>query len=151
LKSQNGLNFSGNSSSTTTYSANVVVSNKGTFGVPLFAASKATTAGTLSTATTQTGFNTMGTPRTPQYYTTIDFEMAPRMPVAQKLDILQSSLQNSGSIKGARNLVVTVENQTVVLGGTVATERDRRLAEALVRMEPGVRDVRNEILVTGGN
>lgn len=37
----------------------------------------------------------------------------------------------------------------VTLTGTVATEEDRRLMEILTRMEPGVRDVKNELRVVG--
>lgn len=42
---------------------------------------------------------------------------------------------------------IEVESQgaTVVLRGTVATEHDRNLAEQLVRLEPGVSAVRNEL------
>lgn len=35
----------------------------------------------------------------------------------------------------------------VTLTGTVATEDDRRMMEVLTRMEPGVRDVKNELRV----
>ena len=42
---------------------------------------------------------------------------------------------------------VTVENETAILHGRVATDRDRRLAEAYVRLEPGIWAVRNELIV----
>ncbi len=42
---------------------------------------------------------------------------------------------------------VTLEGRTAVLRGTVATEEDRQLAEALAMMEPAVLDVRNELVV----
>jgi len=40
-----------------------------------------------------------------------------------------------------------VEGQTAVLRGTVPTESDRQLAEALAKLEPGVMAVRNELVV----
>ncbi len=42
---------------------------------------------------------------------------------------------------------VTMEGRTAVLRGTVASEDDRQLAEALAMMEPAVQNVRNELVV----
>jgi len=42
---------------------------------------------------------------------------------------------------------VTMESDTAVLRGQVRTQRDRQLAEDLVRLEPGVWEVRNELMV----
>jgi hypothetical protein len=42
---------------------------------------------------------------------------------------------------------VSLEGRTAVLRGTVASEDDRRLVEALAKMEPDVLDVRNELVV----
>jgi hypothetical protein len=42
---------------------------------------------------------------------------------------------------------VTLEGRTAILRGTVASEDDRRLAEALAKMEPDVLAVRNELVV----
>jgi osmotically-inducible protein OsmY len=42
---------------------------------------------------------------------------------------------------------VTIERDTAVLRGQVLTTRDRQLAEDLVRMEPGIWQVRNELVV----
>jgi hypothetical protein len=41
----------------------------------------------------------------------------------------------------------SLEGQTAVLKGTVATEADRQLAEGLARLEPAVQAVRNELVV----
>jgi osmotically-inducible protein OsmY len=35
----------------------------------------------------------------------------------------------------------------VILRGRVADDDERRLAEGMVRMEPGVREVRNELII----
>jgi osmotically-inducible protein OsmY len=42
---------------------------------------------------------------------------------------------------------VSLDGQTVVLRGSVASDRDRDLAERLARLEPGISSVRNELLV----
>jgi hypothetical protein len=46
-------------------------------------------------------------------------------------------------------ITASLENQTVVLRGTVASEADRQLAEGLARLEPEVLLVRNELVVVG--
>jgi len=43
--------------------------------------------------------------------------------------------------------VVTMEGDTAVLGGVAATENQRLVVERLISMEPGVRQVRNEMVV----
>jgi osmotically-inducible protein OsmY len=42
---------------------------------------------------------------------------------------------------------VEVDGQTVILKGKVPSEDERRLAEGLIRLTPGVRAVRNELIV----
>jgi len=42
---------------------------------------------------------------------------------------------------------VTVVGETAILRGRVASSRDRELAENLVRLEPGIWEVRNELVV----
>jgi osmotically-inducible protein OsmY len=42
---------------------------------------------------------------------------------------------------------IEVQGQTVILRGTVATEHDRDLAERVVRLEPGVDQVQNQLVV----
>lgn len=42
---------------------------------------------------------------------------------------------------------VGLEGQTVVLRGTVPDERERRAAESMLRFVPGVREVRNELII----
>lgn len=47
-------------------------------------------------------------------------------------------------------ITVTVEHQTAILRGSVATEHDRRLVEDFARFEPGIWKVRNELSVASG-
>lgn len=44
-------------------------------------------------------------------------------------------------------ITVALENETAVLRGRVATERDRLLAEAIARLQPGIWRVQNELVV----
>jgi len=55
--------------------------------------------------------------------------------------IKMPGLSQAGSINAS------LEGQTAVLRGTVPTEADRKLAEALMKLEPGVIGVRNELVV----
>lgn len=126
------------------------------FGQPLYATVSTTAAaGTPgavgATAATQSGagFTTFGIPRSPAYYTALseDFVM-PRYPPEKLKNDVQAVLQRSSSLKAQGNIQVVVKGAVVVLRGDVKGARERRLAEALVRMSPGVRDVQNELQVT---
>jgi hypothetical protein len=46
-------------------------------------------------------------------------------------------------------LEVSIQEETAILRGTVATEHDRRLAGHIARFEPSVRSVQNELKVEG--
>lgn len=61
---------------------------------------------------------------------------------------LQQRLASSQAIHWTTPLEVSLEGPTATLQGTVASERDRRLAELLVLFEPGISTVRNELKVS---
>jgi hypothetical protein len=42
---------------------------------------------------------------------------------------------------------LAVEDRTAIVSGTVSTERERKLIESMLRFEPGISVVRNEIAV----
>jgi len=50
-------------------------------------------------------------------------------------------------IEKRSTITVSLENETAVLRGRVATERDRLLAENIARLQPGIWGVRNELVV----
>jgi hypothetical protein len=55
-----------------------------------------------------------------------------------------------GKILAEHNIAqpaVTMEGDTAVLGGVAASESQRLVLEKLVSLEPGVREVRNEMVV----
>ena len=48
---------------------------------------------------------------------------------------------------GISGVNVTLHQQTAIMTGVVQSERDRRMSELLMRLEPGVRRVENRIIV----
>jgi BON domain len=60
---------------------------------------------------------------------------------------LSSRLTKIEGLSKVGPIRATLEGQTAVLRGTVATEADRQLAEGLARLEPEVQAVRNELVV----
>jgi hypothetical protein len=60
-------------------------------------------------------------------------------------DIVVQRIQNRLRIP---DLDLVVEDRTATISGMVATERQRSLAESMLRFEPGIDVVRNEITIT---
>jgi len=97
------------------------------------------------------GFTPMNTNantyRRPASYTTsIAFKYRPT-PQAEVHSNLRQMLARSSDLAGNDSLEVLMDGQTVVVRGTVAEFQQSRLAENLLRLSPGVRNVRNEIQV----
>ena len=55
----------------------------------------------------------------------------------------------SSRLKSKDSIRVASDGNVVILQGTVTNDHERRLAESLVRLTPGVRQVRNELQVRG--
>jgi len=81
------------------------------------------------------------------YQTAIAFRYNPTTPPQRQL-ALEAILARSTTL-GARSIRVEVDGPAVILRGTVADPADRRRAENLLRLTPGVRVVKNELTVTG--
>ena len=160
LVSQNSFGLTSTSSGG---ASGTLVTGKGTFGAAM---ANITTTGTTTkggggggggggASANIGGFTTIGTKRTPSYYTTVDADMvavrpASAMPALQQ--DLRTALRNSPStLPSGQNLDVALDNGVLVLQGTVATERERRIAEGLVRMTPGINNIRNDIQIAGAN
>ncbi|TWT81876.1 BON domain protein [Planctomycetes bacterium CA13] len=62
----------------------------------------------------------------------------------QRLTRQLQSLPSQGRLP---NVNVNMNGQTAVLNGTVQSERERRMSELLMRLEPGVRMVENRIQI----
>ncbi len=154
-----GISTNGNNSSPN--------SNQYTFGVPLYtiagtggaggaagsaylglAGSSGVGGGTAIASTGSFGASSIGVRRAPQYTTALGFAYRPEPP-ARLQSQLQEVIARAGRLAPGDNIRVDVDGATVVLRGTVVDEHDRRLAEGLVRLTPGVHDLRNELTVTG--
>lgn len=99
----------------------------------------------------QNGFTTLNMKKAPSYITALHEDMSGRAtfnPTNVERE-LQSRFDRSDRLKGKAQVQVHVEGPIVVLTGQAVSERDRRLAEALVRMQPGVQSVDNRLAVTG--
>jgi len=76
----------------------------------------------------------------------VDFDFTPPTP-----DDLNSELARrlESSLTPGRNgrIEVSVEGATAILRGEVASEHDRRLARLLLLLEPGISNVRNDLIV----
>jgi osmotically-inducible protein OsmY len=55
------------------------------------------------------------------------------------------SLANYPSLNG---ITVGMRDRTAVISGVVSSPRDRRMSELLIRLEPGVSSVDNQVVVS---
>ncbi len=74
----------------------------------------------------------------------IEIERASSTTVATNAQQRLTRLQLPKKLKGVTS---SVEGGTVVLRGQVATEADKRMVERLLKLEPGIDSVRNEVTV----
>jgi hypothetical protein len=120
------------------------------FGQPLFATVATTAINQANAGTTNGsgGFSTLGYVRAPAYITTVsaDLPMVNHAPAQLRTNVTQA-LADSTRLRSGQGIGVAMDGGTVVLHGKVQDERERRFAESLVRLTPGVRDVRNELQV----
>jgi hypothetical protein len=111
---------------------------------------------TLGTTTTMgntsggMGWNTAGMNRTPSYGTNLG-STTPMIAVGNpQLQLrVQNVVLNSTRLPSRSGIRVGVVGQTVVLQGTVSDDHERRLAESIIRLTPGVRDVQNQLVIPG--
>jgi hypothetical protein len=133
-----------------------------TFGQPLYSTTSSGTA-TVSRGTTgglgggtgqistspYAGASSGSTRRAPSYITELALDQpAPRPSMARVRSELQGIISGASSLPSAGNIRVSVNsNGLVVLRGQVGTARERRLAENMLRLTPGVTRVRNDLRV----
>ena len=60
---------------------------------------------------------------------------------------LQAMLNRSSTLKNPNAVTVVLEGPVAILRGKVADEDEKRLVEGMMRLTPGIRGVRNELLV----
>jgi hypothetical protein len=84
--------------------------------------------------------------RGPAYTVAISFPYEP--PTSNQLQTeAQTVLAKSDFLTMRDSIKVKVDSQTLVLEGQVRSDQERRLAENMVRLTPGVREVRNNLQV----
>jgi hypothetical protein len=120
------------------------------FGQPMYSVySTATSGGVTTNTTTPFSFNTYGMGRTPYYSAGLSEDV----PLVVRNDLqLQASvadvLRRSTALQALTPLRVRVDNGTVFLEGSVASAKQKRLAENLIGMTRGVNGVVNNIEVS---
>jgi osmotically-inducible protein OsmY len=62
---------------------------------------------------------------------------------------LQSIIDRSSRLPSRSRIAVSYDGSVVVLRGEVRDEKERRLAEGILRLSPGVREIRNELTHPG--
>jgi hypothetical protein len=84
----------------------------------------------------------------PTLRTTLRSEVAvPARPVAVTQAVSQQRASRSFAQPRFRGVNVEMNNAAAVLRGTVASEADRRMAELVLRLEPGVSQIDNQLVV----
>ena len=83
-------------------------------------------------------------PRQIAYTATLNFPTPKFTPTQVQADI-RGVLDRSTMLTNSRGIEVVADGQVVVLRGNVQTSDEARLAEGMIRLTPGVRDVRNEL------
>jgi len=89
-----------------------------------------------------------GSPVVAQRPSALHVDFAPGRP-QYRADEHVAGLIARSPIRRRSPITVTIEGQTATLRGRVASQEDRMLAEDLALMEPGISQVRNELVVEG--
>jgi hypothetical protein len=119
---------------------------KGKFTYLFVAPPTTTTTTATTTTTTANGFNTYGIPRNPAYSTVLSPKIPlMQVPTARVQTDLRDLFSRSSQLE-SKGIQIDVQDNVVVLKGNVVSEDERRIAEGMARMTPGVIDVRNELV-----
>lgn len=122
------------------------------FGTPLYGTNALATTTTTTVTPTTVTFAPAGSPLLAPYV----FSMTPTstggaavsMNASPLLGELRQILDRSSALASVRsNIQVGSAGGVIVLRGRVSDEHERRIAEGLMRLTPGVREVRNELIV----
>jgi osmotically-inducible protein OsmY len=101
---------------------------------------------TRSTTATSTNINAIGVRRAPAYTASLGFPSRPTPPSAVLAEV-QAVLDRSTRLPSRASIRAVMDGRVVVLQGMVQDDHERQLADSLVRLTPGVADVRNELSV----
>lgn len=106
-------------------------------------------------ATSFAGMSNSGTSRVAAYLTEPIFDVPQKQAQAQGIVSpraqaeIQEVLSRSPRFQGDNAITVSNDGPAVVLRGKVANAREKRIAESMARLTPGVRQVVNELEVAG--
>jgi hypothetical protein len=118
----------------------------GSFGTRTFGNTGGTATVTVSAPGVPMYASSVGVRRSPTYLVEPDFDV-PTVPFTRVTAEVRSAVENSPRLRApGNNVQVVMDGPVVILRGTV-NRRDRFLVEDLVRLVPGVSDVRNELVV----
>jgi hypothetical protein len=103
--------------------------------------------GNINRSTATTSFNPSSTFRSnaAPYTTRIAFVVTPPPRDELRTDLLRTIAQSS-DLPSRNGISVQMDGDAVVLQGQVSTNEERRVVESLMRLTPGVRVVRNELV-----
>jgi hypothetical protein len=127
---------------------NINASKNATYGKPMYlTVTSSNTAGGRGVGG-GTGSTSTASQIPPRYTIGIDFgNTRPTLATPSLQADIQGMLTGTSALNGNKNITVGMEKGTLVLTGKVASERDRRMAEAMARLSPGVNSVRNDLQV----
>jgi hypothetical protein len=118
----------------------------GGFGQPSFGAVTTTSTNTSSSSTLTTTAAPASTTRL-AYSTRVKFPVKAR-PASQLQADLADVINRSSTLKNPANIKVLVDQDgTILLQGRAVDDEERRMVEAMLRLTPGVRVVKNELVV----
>jgi hypothetical protein len=80
------------------------------------------------------------------FTTEVKFPVAPIRAPEVRAE-LQGLINRTSALRQPTNVRIEFDGAIVILRGRVADDDERRLVEGMVRMEPGVREVRNELTI----
>lgn len=124
------------------------------FGQPLFTSAttgiSAVGAAIQNNSKSGNGFNNSGLSKSPRYTAALSEDIPlPVHPPAQLQSKVQDILARSSQIANGNRIQVVVNGDRVFLVGNVGSERERRIAESVIRLTPGVGDVENRLAIAG--
>jgi hypothetical protein len=127
----------------------------GTIAVP-WTQSNTNTTGMETTTRTNTmpnnvGVSSTGGQRIPRYSTNLRGLRSTNAPTAAVTHrAVQQAIATSTTLPSAPGIQVMLDGNTFVLRGKVSDEDERRRTENMVRLTPGVQNVRNELVAVNG-
>jgi hypothetical protein len=80
------------------------------------------------------------------FTTEVKFPVTPIRPPEVQAE-LQGLINRTSALRQPTNVRIEFDGATVILRGRVADDDERRLVEGMVRMEPGVREVRSQLTI----